>query len=1252
MSQTGPWSVKGIDQRAREAAREAAMAEGITLGEYLNRLLMSAEEPHYEDMRSPYEGPSYGNPTYRNPPRPPRAEYRAEPRPQQDAASALERLSRRIEATEARSTLAITGIDHTVLGLVARIQNAEQTSAAVAGHVEGLIDEMRETHEALQSKVRRMEQDDTGAQNLQALKALEAALGKLANHVYEEAELTQNEALAIKGRVESGFSEVVERVEGIDTRVQRSLSETAARIDRAVEQAEQRAEGVTRHLSERMGKLEGDVREQTSQLESRLDTRTNAIEASLNNRAEALETGLKDRADDLETSLKGRIDDLELQTAARLSDAQKADERLNAVEEDVSGALSSMEATLMRVQERLNRAETTTDAALKGLESTFASLDERIDAVAKTVDPELAERLRKEFDARFEDITQLVRSTVDTARQELAGEITRAAEQDAETETQLRSEIGELKARLAEVEARDPEEMTAGVREEIERLGTTVSERIDALAEHVETRLEESEFTSAEAIEQVGEQVTVAAVRLQKRQDEALTALAQEIEASRKTADARLSDALAGVSERLEDIHSQASESLSPMQRAIAALASRLESLEAFTVPPGADLPAPALTPEAPHAFTEEEDETDPYAEQDSLPSADAEEDDETEFEAGLPPVAFEDLIEARDTPQEADFDSGFSDWDEPEEAATETDAADDSPYGSDFDAIRAAVERLSSAAAPTELPEKIAAEESADADGEDMFDDAFENEFESGLADDAFLEGLPEMAEPAPKAEPYDPLAELAGLEEARSETRESDIFDDEDAGEAFIAETSPTRAPQDDADLIDTLDNAATDRKSETSDYIARARRAALAAADTQSKSRRVSVAPSKNTSRGSNRAPLLIAASAAVLTGAAAGGYLYLRGKQPHDPALSGPVDTYVDPIFVSAAPGVGETVQAASLAEAEQPDTLTQDIVEEDELFDSADGAIEEEIFGAPETQAAPQPVLEETPTIASLSPQPAASYPPIPAIVTVESEANAGNAIAQYQLAQSFLTQNDLDSAIPLLRRAALKGAAPAQYDLGKLYEQGIGVDQDMIQARSLISKAAEAGHVGAMYDLALFMAEGEGGELNDQGAVDWFRKAADHGFLDAQYNLGVMFAEGIGAEQDLPEALYWFELASRQGDSGATMEARNLSSRIPAETVREVMEAADLWSAMPSIALANGRFGAQRWNTGNPLQVQAVQTALSRLGYLSGEADGVLGAQTADAIRDYQRSEGLSVSGTVTPELIERLNTGASNRRG
>ena len=351
MTQTRAWSVKGIDQRAREAAREAAGAEGMTLGEYLNKLLLAADREQPNEIARAYTAP--------------------QPKPNA-ASNTLDKITRRIEATEARSTLAITGMDQTVLGLVARLENAEQTSSSIAGHVESLIDELRGTYESLQSKVDHLEKDDSGKRNVEALQALEQALGKLATHVYDENEMAQAESMAIKGRVESGFADVTERVESMETKVEQTLSSAAARVERAVEQAELRAEGTARHLSDRMSHLEANVSE-------------------------------------------------------RLSGLNTNDSRLDAVESDVSGAIESMEATLLRVQERLNRAETTTDAALQSLEATFEHLDERIEAVASAADPDQASRLRKEFEARFEDLAASVQATVETARQELADEIARAA---------------------------------------------------------------------------------------------------------------------------------------------------------------------------------------------------------------------------------------------------------------------------------------------------------------------------------------------------------------------------------------------------------------------------------------------------------------------------------------------------------------------------------------------------------------------------------------------------------------------------------------------------------------------------------------------------------------------------------------------------------------------------------------------------------------------------------------------------------
>ena len=1204
MSQTG-WSRFSTDQRARDSAREAALAEGITLGEYLNRLLTMVEEPQPGETSRSYTRRTGAPPM-------PAA-------PVQDSASTLDRLTRRIEATEARSTLAINNIDNVVNGLAARLQTTDQTTVAIANHIEGLIDELRVTHETLQSKVRRLEHDDHGQHNVEALRALEGALGKLATHVYEEGELTQNETVAIKGRIESGFADLTDRVEGIETRVDRTLSDAAARVERAVEQAEIRAEGAARGLAQRMTSLESNVQE-------------------------------------------------------RLAVAGQSEERLSAVEADVSGALNSMESTLLRIQERLNRAETGTDSALKSLETNFAHLDERIEAVASQIDPEQAERLKQEFEARFEDLTRSVRSAVDNARIELATEIAHAAAgQDEKLEERLKAEVSELKARLAQVEAREPADLSATVQEEIGRLGTQVAERIDALAAHVEDRLEESEMRSADAIEQVGEQVTVAAVRLQKRQDEALTALAQDMDGMRKASDARLSDALAGVSERLERMQSQSSESLSPVQRAIAALATRLESLESFTTPPHVEAQPPVLEPDfGASMFTD-----DPEPEYKSASMFETEIEDEP---ANRAPV-----FAAVDDADE--FEAGFSGWEviENKEPA--------SPYKSDLDAIRAAGERLMPA--DPEPPEEV----------------------HTYVAD-----------APEPYAEPeedggFDPVAELDGfdmigdsLEDSHTETRESDIFDDEPDVPRTLAETEtrpPVEAPPEES----------------TGDYIARARRAAMAASEQTSRNRPragqlpVETRPAGQKSGGA-RVPMFLAASAVVITGAGVGGYLYLRGKQPVTPTLSGPVDTYVDPVTGAAAATTTAAAVTAPAVQADAEQMLFEDDTalvadtlfgeagtapaepESSEILALAEAAAAKAQEPAPPVLASVQPVtpvlkpaakiapksaskpaMELTPeqvairsiitaaeaieasgppslkpSVPALEPETVSepakrtvrgdtTFPAIPVVVTVEAEANAGNAVAQYQYAQVKLSEGDLETAASLLRRASQKGVAPAQYELGKLYERGQGGDKDMIEARNLIQKAAEAGHVNAMYDYALFLAEGEGGAKSEADAVTWFNEAAGLGLVDAQYNLGVVHAEGIGTPQDLTEALFWFEVAARAGDTGAEQEVKNLRTRVSMSDSLEASEKAARWKARTPVALANGRFGAQRWNTGNPLQVQAVQTALSRLGFGAGTPDGVIGPRTADAISDYQAMEGLEVTGTITPELVDHLNARAGGAR-
>lgn len=58
--------------------------------------------------------------------------------------------------------------------------------------------------------------------------------------------------------------------------------------------------------------------------------------------------------------------------------------------------------------------------------------------------------------------------------------------------------------------------------------------------------------------------------------------------------------------------------------------------------------------------------------------------------------------------------------------------------------------------------------------------------------------------------------------------------------------------------------------------------------------------------------------------------------------------------------------------------------------------------------------------------------------------------------------------------------------------------------------------------------------------------------------------------------------------------------------------------------------------------------VVAVQEELNKAGYNCGTPDGVMGGRTADAIRNYQKAHSLTVTGTITEELLAALGIAES----
>lgn len=78
--------------------------------------------------------------------------------------------------------------------------------------------------------------------------------------------------------------------------------------------------------------------------------------------------------------------------------------------------------------------------------------------------------------------------------------------------------------------------------------------------------------------------------------------------------------------------------------------------------------------------------------------------------------------------------------------------------------------------------------------------------------------------------------------------------------------------------------------------------------------------------------------------------------------------------------------------------------------------------------------------------------------------------------------------------------------------------------------------AAKAGHVYAQYNVGLMYEQGLGITKNVKEAVYWYNESAMQGNSAAQFNLGVCFENGIGTAVDFEKANKWYREASVQGD--------------------------------------------------------------------------------------------------------------------
>lgn len=197
------------------------------------------------------------------------------------------------------------------------------------------------------------------------------------------------------------------------------------------------------------------------------------------------------------------------------------------------------------------------------------------------------------------------------------------------------------------------------------------------------------------------------------------------------------------------------------------------------------------------------------------------------------------------------------------------------------------------------------------------------------------------------------------------------------------------------------------------------------------------------------------------------------------------------------------------------------------------------------------------------------PYPAAfAAPPMKweSLMLMKTAAEKGDAEAQYLLGLQYqagdgLTKSPAEAA-KWLRQAAAQGHVGAQGALGALQATSGNVDE-AAEAAKWLQAAAEQGRTDAMVALAALHLR-EGTPLFDQAeGLRRYAQAAGAGHAGAARTLAEIYAQGRGIPRDLSQGLQWYRKAAELGDT----DAKFILGRIEAVTkaVREDPEKALAW---------------------------------------------------------------------------------------
>lgn len=479
MSAAAPWSVKGIEPKAREIAKDLARRSGMTLGEWLNTMIL--EDGDDDDGVVPLARRPHVSDTYERRGRSRRLDdaYGAGDEGWQRLGASIDAIAARLEAAERRSTVAIQGVDQAVSGLVRRLDGQDATGKTYARRIDDIAEELREGHKRL----RRFEQE-VGPQTADAFGKVEASVGAITGRLYD-----------IEERQRAGTEDLRRRMEAIEKAAGPGvgtdlLAQVGARLDEAQARTTEALRGLERSfagLDQRMRAAEGRVEPEGVREAARFEK----LAETLSRQVEASRSEMMRRLDTAET--EGRIDRIERAV-------QAIGDQVKASEERAARAVEAMGREVLKIAQNLNgRVEAVELEAPGRLDRIVEAASLAATRKVETDLGELSHALTQSLDQRMERRLTASDDRHALALETLGGEITRISdrlsERIAQSERRSAQALDDIGQRLSESSGRIEQrydrasgELAERMRLSEERTAALLSEARDTLLRRVEPK--------------------------------------------------------------------------------------------------------------------------------------------------------------------------------------------------------------------------------------------------------------------------------------------------------------------------------------------------------------------------------------------------------------------------------------------------------------------------------------------------------------------------------------------------------------------------------------------------------------------------------------------------------------------------------------------------------------------------------------------------------------------------------------------